>query len=277
MLRSLLIGVNGSRWSQSACDIGITWASASKIPVTCLGVVDVAALAPHEPVPLGAAEFKAARDEKVISQGRKRIEDALAAAARQADEAKVECHIIVREGNPARLLGEEAQRHDLVILGRRAIPETDRDPPASETLMDIVRHSPRPVVVASHAIPKSSDVVIAYDGSLQAARTLRSFVSSGLYYGHPLHLVGVGNDPILVQANLGRAVDFLDAHSLKVEPHVLPIDGTVSETLSAFARRIPAGLMVMGVYGQPWYKELLFGSVTRSMIAQVPVPLFLDQ
>jgi nucleotide-binding universal stress UspA family protein len=276
MLRSLLIGVNGSRWSQAACDIGINWASSLKIPVTCLGVVDVHALAPAEPVPLGAGTFKTVRDEQVLARGRQRIEEALQAASRQAEAAKVECHILQREGSPAALLGEEAQRHDLVILGRRAVPQTDRAPPASETLVDILRHAPRPIVVASQTIPRCSDVVIAYDGSVQASRSLRSYVSSGLYYGHPLHLVGVGNDPQAVQEKLGRAIDFLQAHSLKCEPHVLPIDGTVAETLSGFARRIPAGLLVMGVYGQPWYKEILFGSVTRTMIAQVPVPLFLD-
>jgi nucleotide-binding universal stress UspA family protein len=276
MLRSLLVGINGSRWSQAACEIAISWAASLKIPLTCLGVVDLAALAPVEPIPLGAGEYKRDRDARLVAQGRQRIEAALQAAADQAASAGVECHLVKREGSPATLLGEEAQRHDLVILGRRATPTTDRDPPASQTLVEILQHAPRPIVVACQKIPKSSDVVIAYDGSVQAARTLQSFVSCGLYYGHPLHVVGVSNSPDAMQAVLGRAVDFLNAHSLQAETHVVPIGGNVADALIGFVRRVPAGLLVIGAYGQPWYREVLFGSVTRSVLAQVPVPLFLS-
>ncbi len=276
MLRSLLVGINGSPWSMAACEIGVTWAASLKIPMTCLGVVDLDALAPAESVPLGAGPYKASRDAHLIEQGRAQIKTALEVAAQRAALDGVECHIVNRQGSPSVLLGEEAQRHDLLILGRRSIPKTDRDPPASETLVDILRHAPRPIIVACQTIPMSSDVVIAYDGSVQAARTLQSFVSSGLYYGHPLHLVGISNAPEEMQIILGRAVDFLAAHSLTAETHILPVGGSVAESLTGFARRIPAGLMVIGAYGQPWYKELLFGSVTRSVLAQVPVPLFLN-
>ena len=275
MLRSLLVGVNGSQWSDAACDIAVTWAASLKIPVTFLGIVDAAALAPAEATPIGAGPYKATRDASLITRGREQMHKALQGACQRAGQSQVECHSVQRDGSPSILLGEEAQRHDLIILGRRAIPTTDRDPPASETLMEIIRHSPRPIIVACKSIPKSSDVVIAYDGSVQAARTLQSFVSSGLYYGHPLHLVGIGESNAMPDI-LGRAADFLQAHSLKAETHVLSVDHSVAETLTDFLHRVPAGLMVMGAYGKPWYHDLLFGSVTRTVLAHVPVPLFLN-
>jgi nucleotide-binding universal stress UspA family protein len=143
-------------------------------------------------------------------------------------------------------------------------------------LVDIVKHCPRPVVVSSQTVPTASNVVICYDGSVQSARTLQSYVSSGLYYGHPLHLVGVSDAPEDMQVILGRAVDFLVAHSQTAVTHVLPTRGNVAGALIDFARRLPAGLMVAGVYGQAWYRELLFGSVTRRILAEVPAPLFLN-
>ena len=36
-----------------------------------------------------------------------------------------------------------------------------------------------------------------------------------------------------------------------------------------------ASLLVMGAYGQPAFREFFFGSVTRTMRAESPVPLFL--
>lgn len=276
MLRSLLIGVNGSEWSQQAVKLGLTWAESLKIPVTCLGVVDIDALTAVEPVPLGAMSFKADRDAKVLAAATQKVDAALSAAAAKAAELGVECHTRSIQGNPAVQLGKELQRHDLLLVGRRHLPESDRDPPASATMAEILRHACRPVVVAARDIPVASPVVLAYDGSPQAARTLERFVSSGLYYGHPLHLVGVGDDPKQTQELLGRAVDYLAMHGQRVTEHVLPVGRNVASTLNDFVRHLPAGLMVMGVYGQPRLKELLFGSVTNSVLNAATIPLFLD-
>ena len=41
------------------------------------------------------------------------------------------------------------------------------------------------------------------------------------------------------------------------------------------ARRLKAGLLVMGAYGQPVLREFFLGSVTRTILEESPVPLFL--
>lgn len=276
MLRSLIVGVNGSRWSTAACEIAVAWAAELHIPLTCLGVVDLPGLIRLQPVPLGIGDTASAFDPGLVTAEEERIKAALQDASRKAEQAGIACRLITREGSPAELLGEEAQRHDLLILGRRSDPETGTGCAPSEMLVDILRHAPRPIILASNEIPKSSHVVIAYDGSAQSARTLQAFVTSGLYHGHPLHLVAVGNEPERMSQIVSRAADFLAAHCLRAEVHVLPIASSVSQTLVDFCHDIPAGLVVIGAYGKPWYKELLFGSVTKSVLAQLPVPMFLN-
>lgn len=276
MLRSLLVGVNGTQWSQAACEIGVAWAAELKIPLTCLGALDLVALTSLSSVPIGAGELITTCDPELISFEQEKIKTGLQKAGQLAEKAGVECRLINCEGNPATLLGEEAQRHDLLILGRRGPTEVGSNSAPSDTLTEILRHAPRPIILAAQKIPKSSNVIIAYDGSVQAARTLQSFVSSGLYHGHPLHLVGISDSPDVMSKALGLAADFLGAHCLKAETHVVPIRRTIAESLIGFTGQVPAGLMVIGAYGQPWYKEFLFGSVTKSVLAQVPVPMFLN-
>jgi nucleotide-binding universal stress UspA family protein len=41
------------------------------------------------------------------------------------------------------------------------------------------------------------------------------------------------------------------------------------------ARRLGAGLLVMGAYGQPVLREFFLGSATRSLLAECPIPMFL--
>lgn len=275
MLRSILVGVNGTRGSQAACELAVSWAKSHQIPVTAAGIVDVPAILAPEPVPLGAAAFKAERDAEKLAQARKTIGSALEAMCQRAQAAGVECRSVNLEGSPAELLGAESQRHDLVVLGRREKPRSDRDPVASTTLTEILRHACRPVVVAGHDPPRGSTIVVAYDGSAQSARTLQAFVQSGLMFGHPLHLVGVGDQPQEMNARLMRALDYLKTHGRNAELHVLPVRGSVAATLTQFVTQLPCGLLVMGVYGQPRLKELLFGSVTMSLLESLPAPLFL--
>lgn len=272
MLRSLLVGLNGSEASRDAYEIALTWAGELKIPVTCLGVIDSSRTARIE---TAEGEGRVQCDTAQLTLERENVGTALKWAANRAYDLDVPSRIIEREGFPAAILGEEAQRHDLLILGR-CLARNDLNNGPSDTLVEILSHSPRPIILGCRQIPRSSNVVIAYDGSVQAARTLQSFVSSGLYYGHPLHLVGVSDNPESMQDILGRAEDYLNAHSLHAERHVLPTRGTVADVLLDFERRISAGLLVIGVYGQPWYKDVIFGSVTKEMLARCQVPMFLN-
>lgn len=274
MLRSLLVGVNGSRWSEAACEIGMAWAADLHIPLTCLGVVDVPALIRMQSVSMGAGEV--AFDPGLLEAEQARIKAAIQLVSGRAERAGITCRLLTREGPPAVLLGEEAQRHDLLILGRRLDPKTGVGTAPSEMLVDVLRHSPRPIILSGTQVARSSHVVIAYDGSAQASRTLQSFVTSGLFHGHPLHLVGVSNEPEQMSQILGRATDFLTVHCLRPEVHVLPNGSSAAQTLIEFAKSVSAGLMVLGAYGQPWYKQLLFGSLTISALKHCPVPLFLN-
>eukprot|EP00475_Leptophrys_vorax_P036223 TRINITY_DN6080_c1_g1_i5.p1 TRINITY_DN6080_c1_g1~~TRINITY_DN6080_c1_g1_i5.p1 ORF type:complete len:277 (+),score=18.21 TRINITY_DN6080_c1_g1_i5:66-896(+) len=275
MLRSLLVGMNGSEDSHAACEVAFAWANELKIPVTCIGVVDPTPLVQLDMVRMESGERAVAYDPQLIVLEREKVAAGLKRATNRAFDLGVSARILLMEGSPAAILGEEAQRHDLLFLGRRSSSE-GVNPGPSDMLVDILRHSPRPIILGCRQIPRYSSVLIAYDGSAQAARTLQSFVSSGLYYGHPLHLVGVSNLPEQMQEILGRANDYLNAHSLNAEKHVLPVGASVASTLIDFARQIPTGLLVIGAYGQPWYKESLFGSVTKSMLASIPVPMFVN-
>lgn len=275
MLRSLLVGLNGSKDSHASCEVAFAWASQLKIPVTCLGVVDSVPTAHPEPVQVGAGEYSIGYDPQQMELERHKVSEGLKQAANRAFDLGVAARVLLVEGSPAAILGEEAQRHDLLFLGRPSNAE-GLDTGPSDMLIEILRHSPRPIILGCQQVPRSSSVMIAYDGSAQAARTLQSFVSSGLYYGHPLHLVGVSNTPPLMQDVLGRANDFLNVHSLNAEKHVIPIGESIGATLIRFAREVPAGLLVVGAYGQPWYKETLFGSVTKSLLTGIQVPMFIN-
>lgn len=276
MLKSILVGVNGTGSSNAAAQLAMTMARASGAELVCIGVADIDALEAGTPVPLGGSTAKAERDAVLGARERARIGVVLEETAAQAVDAGVPCRAILAEGSPADELCLEAQSHDLLLMGRRALPRTDRDPAPSDVVSDVIQKSPRPVIIAAGADEREPSVLIAWDGSRGSARALASFVASGLYAGSRIHVASVGDDEDVAMTQLRRATDYLVARGRTATGKVLPVGEGVVDTLERYARELAATMIVMGASGQSRLKEALFGSVTRSMAARSQVTLFVD-
>jgi nucleotide-binding universal stress UspA family protein len=117
-------------------------------------------------------------------------------------------------------------------------------------------------------------VLVAYDGSPQAAKTLHAFQASGAAAGRPIHLLRVCDDP-RDRHDLELAADYLKLHGHDAMLHVLASQTTPATVILAEARRLAAGLIVMGAFGRPRLAEFLFGSVTKTVLRDSTVPLLL--
>jgi len=73
MLRSMLIGLDGSVCGDAAVELAIRWAQRFDALVAGLGVVDEPAICKCECVPIGAGHFKAERDQHLLAKTRRRV------------------------------------------------------------------------------------------------------------------------------------------------------------------------------------------------------------
>ncbi len=196
--------------------------------------------------------------------------------AARCDEAGVAHAEVKVVGTPHERIQQEAQTCDLIILTRRSrLRFIAGDNEGDLTLRTVLKDTPRPLVV----VPKDSwpdgPVVIAYDGSLQAARALAAFEATGLGELGKVHVLGVGPNAITTSEHIDRACKFLRQHKLDTVVHAFSSSDPPEEVILEQARRLNAGLLVMGAYGQTVLREFFLGSVTRKMLDESPVPLFL--
>jgi Universal stress protein family len=77
MIRKILVGLDGSEFSVSAVDLGISCARHFGAELVGLGVIDEPTIVNGEPVPLGGAAFKHHRDETLLADARRRVEEFL--------------------------------------------------------------------------------------------------------------------------------------------------------------------------------------------------------
>lgn len=275
MLRSLLVGLDGSTFGETAVSLGLRWAQRSEALLVGLGVIDQPTIRAEEPVLLGGVPYADPIHYRArMADARRQVEQLLERFALRCAEAGVASKLLEDVGLPSERIIVEAQRYDLILLGQQTrfhFETHDRD---RDTLPKVLKNAPRPVVVTPESLPPGQAVVIAYDGSLQSARAVQAFASLGLGDPGPVHVVSVAADRKEAARCAERAVDYLRFHAIKADAHPLESPGAPAATLLERARHLGAGLLVMGAYGQPTWREFALGSVTRTLLRESEVPLF---
>ena len=72
------------------------------------------------------------------------------------------------------------------------------------------------------------------------------------------------------------AARYLARHGVEVEMvHRPPLDSGVADTIERAAFDLGAGMIVMGAYGHSRLREFLLGGVTRNLLRECGLPLFL--
>jgi nucleotide-binding universal stress UspA family protein len=120
-------------------------------------------------------------------------------------------------------------------------------------------------------------VVVAWDGSLAAARALREAVPYMLHATQVLVLNAFRDAPTPdAVAYAQDVVAYLESHSIAAEWLHEPC-GTrsVAETLLERAQYLGADLIVMGAYGKGHVVEMLLGGTTDHVIKHTTIPLLL--
>ncbi|MEE7504796.1 universal stress protein [Methylobacterium mesophilicum] len=162
---------------------------------------------------------------------------------------------------------------DLTVLDAET-REIDLDRALIDGLM-IESGRPLIVVPAARSAFGTGRIVVAWDGSAQAARAANDALPF-LRAAEAVEIVSVVGETDLPTSAAGA--DFaphLARHGVAVSVSVLPVVGDVAETLRTRVGLFRADMLVMGAYRHSRLHEWCLGGVTRSLLARSSVPLFL--
>lgn len=275
MLKAILVGLDGSPFSDRAVDLALRWAKNSDAMVAGLAIIDKPNIMGGESVPIGAGPYKQHADEIRLSRATSQAEQFLERFSLRCSEEGVSSKVLEDLGSPADLILKETQRFDLLLLGQQTNFHFATQDEPCETLPAVLRQTPRPVVAVPRYLGLGESVMIAYDGSMPAARALQAFWNTGLGVGREIHVVSVGNDHLEASRHADRAIDYLSHHGARAERHVPSPGSSIANVLIDKAKELGVGIMVMGSYGKSAIREFFLGSVTRDTLQGSTVPLFL--
>lgn len=201
---------------------------------------------------------------------------------------------IVVRGRPASVVVERARELevDLIVVGHRGLG-TWTSRLLGSVSAEVVDHAPCPVLVARD--DQLGPVVLAVDGSPDAAAATDLVKSWPLFHGLPIKVVGVVEDgfpyasavaPVLYEdtmSGFGEAIkaqravrtvacdvaaDWLRAAGLEATPEIR--SGDPAHEIVAAAAATRAGVVVVGTRGLTGLRRLVLGSVARNVLLSAP-------
>lgn len=277
MIRRILVCLDGTASTETATRTAIALARAHQAELLGIAIVDEPDIRAGTPTSIGGSSFKHARDEELLADARKQVQDWRTLFERRCREGGAQARTLEVVGRPAESILAELQNHDLALLGQEAnfLFETDVDGTSARS--EILHHARRPVLL----VPESTNelgrtVLVAFDGGDASKRAVASFAESGLAEGRKVHVATVDDNGEHAWEMGQRAVAALASRGIHSELHNLVSTLPTAGALLQLATQIGAGIIVMGAYARSRLAALFTGSVTRSLIERSNVPLFLQ-
>jgi nucleotide-binding universal stress UspA family protein len=181
-------------------------------------------------------------------------------------------------GRPADSILKEMEACQLTVIGRDANFRFETESEDAATREAILHRATRPVLLVPEGTegPIGEQVVVAYDGSMAARRTIASFAASGIAESRKIHVASVDDNGAQAWEMATAGVKLFANAGIAAETHNLVSPLSSTDALFAFANEIGAGLMVMGAFAHSRLAHLFHRSVTRGLVERTTIPLYLQ-
>ena len=267
-MKSVLVEISGTASQDGTIQAALDLVRASSGHLTCLQITPRAAYAGCEGY--GGPGMLAALIASIDEQRREeqtRLEHVLAGEGVSWDW--VHC-----DGEPLQALVSASRLADTIVVAQRHLR---REKARSAGFVGALTLAARaPVIVVPPAIKGfavAGSAIIAWNGSFEAAQALRAALPL-LALAESVDIVTVGETDNGFPATAACA--HLSRHGVHAEILVRSCDGgTAGQAILRTAAERGSAYLVMGAYGHSRLREYAFGGVTRSLLAEAPLPLLL--
>jgi len=243
---------------------------------------------PAEVIPYLGDGISASVVQEVIDASRAAAKTASAAAKSAFEHASKEAGLALeptgrssglggsyatREGVIDDVVAQEARLSDLVLFD---CPAEAQEMGLRAALEAALINGGKPVMLVPRNVAKiaGAKIAIGWDGGAAAAHAISAAIPL-LKRAESIEILNVSSGPIDT-VSLDRLRDYLSLHGLEAVEHgINPGSGGTAVTLIDAAQRTGAGLLVMGGYEHSRLREIALGGVTRHILANATMPVFL--
>lgn len=283
MIKRIVVALDPDQDTPVATRYAIRLAQRFDASVTGLAVVDIEniqtaiGVGGHGAILSGSTIWA-----EMTEETRMEAERLLESFDKAVKKAGVRHRDVKKEGASADLIIEEMKYHDLLITGRDSrffYSEPERD---TKTLAKVVKEGVSPTLVVTDEYRDVEKILIAFDGSASAARSLKGFVYL-LPYGKDveIELVNIAEGESSEQMEqsamiLKQAEKYLKEHNFSYITKIILEKGKPGARILERQELKKPDLVILGAHSVSAIRRAAFGSTTHEIITKTTGPLFLS-
>lgn len=277
MIKKILVPLDGSENSKYGLEYAVWLAKKFGSSVIGLNVVDVVALEGPFLHDLSGSlgfepflNFSTKMREALEAKGR----SVLGYFTETCGAAGVKCESSIAFGIVPNEICDKAKLADLVIMGRRGVNVKFEHGLLGSTTENVLRKSPKSVLIVPSHFREPKNPLLAYDGSPNASKAMRSAAEWAKTLGLPLTVVTVsttGEENSLLK----DAEDYLKPYNIKAK--FVHLDGEPAVAIKNYYDEKKHDLVFMGTSHHSRLVEMVLGSTTEHLMRALSGPFFLER
>lgn len=283
MIKRILVALDPDEDTPIATRYAIRLAKRFNASITGLAVVDLSNVQSTFAVGEFGAEIIANKIwTEMAEDTRNAAERLLNNFKSMVRKANVRHREIRKQGASLEVIIEEMKYHDILIVGRDSHFFYNQPEQDTGTLAKVVKGGDAPTLVVTEEYRDVEKVMIAFDGSSPAARTLKGFVHL-LPYGKDIDIELIivpedKNDPTREQSLnvLKQAEAYLNEHGFQYITKTTLDPGKTGEKILYHQFEKKPDLLLLGAHSVSALRRITFGSTTHHLISYSEGALFLS-
>jgi nucleotide-binding universal stress UspA family protein len=277
MIKSILVALDGSAYTEPALQYAITLSKKFDAFLRVLTVIDIrifewaVAIGVEGFAPIIPSSGYQEESQKLLDQ---KAQEILNKAEKILKSQDLEYITEKESGNPIDVICEKAKLCDMLIMGARGEFAKWSDKMLGATLEATSRLSIKPVFVSPRDFREIKKIMVAYDGSENASKALQlsAFFASKLEL--PLLLLNVSESQETGDKILQEARDYLAPYKIPGLAEKITA-GDADEQIVQVSKQENVNLIIMGSYGHSRIREAILGSTTVQTMRKVDIPILM--
>lgn len=272
--------IDASPYAEAVCDYAVWAAIQLQAPLTLLHAIDKAqhtqtpdlsgslGLGSQEVLLQQLAELDEQHNVLALQRGRLMLE---AAVTRSLQSGVSEVEQKLRHDTLLNAVKALEPELGLLVIGKRGCSSAEAHGQLGSHVEQLLRAQHKPVLVAQQRFKAPLRLMLAFDGSVTAQKSLALLAQSPLCRGFLVHIVLATGDAENPDVELSIAAEQLTAAGFTTQTAV--IAGEPEDVLPQYQQEHHIDLMIMGAYGHSRIRQFILGSTTTAMISKTQCAL----
>lgn len=278
MIKSILLSVDGSTYTEAQVKYCIQLAEAFNCKIKVLSIVDIrifewaVVMGTDGFVPMVPSNIYKEESQKILET---KADAVLDKCSRILKQEGIDFEVEKISGPPVDIICEKARVVDLLLMGARGEFAKWKSRIVGATLDAVVRQWNKQILVTPEKFKRVSKVLFAYDGSDRANKALQLAGLFGTGLDVPVVILTIHDKKAIRKKYLDEAEIYLEPYKIPVE--LLGVSGHAEQEILNIADERQCDLIIMGAFGHSRIRETILGSTTEHVLKNKKIPVLLSK